>query len=537
MLLPTTPVWPSYWTAKERQCANALAVMAQQWDAERLFLAAIADNALRPVELATEGDYGPLTVTAEILAFCLSPFFGHAPTPTQPITIVQVRQAWQHAEVLLYARQARDIENALRKNEREDEEAQSSRSAVRTVHDFKRVVRSMAYPEQTSRQINEVQGRFDLWFAAHCGVAPQRAVALVWKFSRRGEIVATALVKHCAGVYIGNEELLEDQNLTPSAEQKKQELDEAYLTRLVDGAPDALPCSFEEMEAQLDPPLQKSEWDGFISLLGLTPSMRQTIYDLEEMRRFPVVALGDGRIYFVDLGHTLDVLWEAFDARAKEDQAFYQKYQNRRSAWLEEQTALCLERIFGSQSISRSLLYPNPDKPGDEAELDALALWGNFGVLVECKAKQFRTETQLERHEDGSVGDAGRLASDLAANVVEAFKQAERALRFIEETNEPVFREKATKRLVPIQKAPDGVFYLLTVSLLEQGGIANYRAALQDLGLFPDGISSLSLTIWELDIILGTRHHQPVLRWPRCLFALHQTPSRTATRKLRYIRG
>ncbi|RYZ79942.1 MAG: hypothetical protein EOP04_26785 [Proteobacteria bacterium] len=133
--------------------------------------------------------------------------------------------------------------------------------------------------------------------------------------------------------------------------------------------------------------------------------------------------------------------------------------------------------------------------------MDALALWGPFGILVESKAKQFRVESQLRRRDDGSFGDAGRLATDLDANIVDAFKQAQRALRFIEATDHPIFKEKETQRLIPIRKSSDGAFYLLTVSLLEQGGIANYRSALQEIGLFSDGISSLALTIWELDII------------------------------------
>ena len=104
-----------------------------------------------------------------------------------------------------------------------------------------------------------------------------------------------------------------------------------------------------------------------------------------------------------------------------------------------------MSRIFPLQHLYQNLTYPDPDKSdGSTTELDIAVHWGPFLILLEAKAKQFRLESQL--------GDIGRLRSDIKANVEDAFDQARRAAKYIDQTNKPEFIEPSTGRRLIMSK-------------------------------------------------------------------------------------
>ncbi len=141
-----------------------------------------------------------------------------------------------------------------------------------------------------------------------------------------------------------------------------------------------------------------------------------------------------------------------------------------------------------------NLAYPDPDKDiGSVAEIDSIVNWGPFLVLVEAKAKQFRTESQL--------GDAGRLRSDIKANIEDAFEQGKRAARYIRETDFPEFKEYKRNRKLRIDKSKIHRTYFLTVSQHHLCGLATHLTDLQELGLFKDGEYPFSTSIADLETV------------------------------------
>ncbi len=130
---------------------------------------------------------------------------------------------------------------------------------------------------------------------------------------------------------------------------------------------------------------------------------------------------------------------------------------------------------------------------GSTAELDFAVLWPPFVVLIEAKARQFRIESQL--------GDPGRLRTDIKTNIEDAFEQAKRVLRYIDNTDKPEFVEIGTNRKLSLEK--HGIFqtYLMTVSQHHFAGPVNHFAELQGLGLFKSGEYPLSICIADLEMI------------------------------------
>jgi hypothetical protein len=212
--------------------------------------------------------------------------------------------------------------------------------------------------------------------------------------------------------------------------------------------------------------------------------------DPVEVSKRPLFVLPNNRVFFVGGSHILDLLWIGFENAAKA----CQKYQKYKSEWLEKKIAEYLPKMFPSKNIYRNLTYPNPDKSdGSIAEIDFVIEWGPFLVLIEAKAKQFRMESQL--------GDAGRLRTDIKANVEDAFEQARRASRHIEESSVPKFIECKSGQELIVNKNNIQRTYLLTVSQHYLAGLATDLAALKSLELFKDGEYPISLCLADLEII------------------------------------
>ncbi|MBI2846661.1 MAG: hypothetical protein HYX82_02130 [Chloroflexi bacterium] len=231
-----------------------------------------------------------------------------------------------------------------------------------------------------------------------------------------------------------------------------------------------------------------------IRLIGMTAEDRSRMSAPVDVRQRPLFVLPDKRAILVDISNGLDTLWEAFERVAKADQQFFSRYQKRKAGWLEDRVAACLSSIFPSHSIYRNLTYADPDKAnGSTAELDAAVAWGPFLVLVECKAKQFRLESQL--------GDIGRLRSDIRANVEDAFDQAKRAARYVHDTAAPIFVESSTGRQLAVQKDRIRRIYLITVSQHLLAGLATRLSMFQGLGLFRNGEYPLSISIADLETV------------------------------------
>lgn len=228
--------------------------------------------------------------------------------------------------------------------------------------------------------------------------------------------------------------------------------------------------------------------------MGMTADDRSKMSDPVDVRTRPLFVLPDKRLVLVDISNGLDALWDAFERLAKADQATFDDYQRRKAEWLEGRVIGHLTKLFPSHTVYGNLTYPDPDKPeGSTAELDAAVLWGPFLVLVEAKAKQFRLESQL--------GDIGRLRTDIKANVEDAFDQARRAARYVNDSPTPIFTETSSGRKMEVQKDHLRRTYLLTVSQHLLAGLATKLSLFENLGLFRDHEYPLSISIADLETV------------------------------------
>jgi len=475
-----------------------LVKLAESVDAVKLFVAVFANISFGPEGSTSEITHGDVPAKIETLAYCAYPFFGKSKEEISPWHINEC------IEILDRILALRLIVPLLPKDESEHDPLEE---IVGTVRMHAEVVRGSAFPEQTASEIISIQGHFEQRFKKVAGVGPARAQALLWSIIRAEERAVNAILPgvrenaQAAGKAWqeikkktpGSREPEENKILKVLKDRRTAEMFE-FVSELSEVAVKIIPVGWEDID-DLEPLPTLEEWDGLIGLIGMTMDYREAISEIVEVRRRPLFVLPDRRVILIDISNALDVLWENFERVAKMDQSFFSgQYQREKARWLQGKTADYLSRIFTEQYIYQNLRYPDPDKnDGSTVELDIAVHWGPFLILLEAKAKQFRLESQL--------GDIGRLRSDIKANVEDAFDQAKRAARYIDQTDNPEFIEAATGRQLKVFKNEIRRVYLITVSQHLLAGLATRLSMFRDLGLFRGEELPLSISIADLDIV------------------------------------
>lgn len=245
----------------------------------------------------------------------------------------------------------------------------------------------------------------------------------------------------------------------------------------------------------MNPPATDQEWKALCNLIGMSTQTREGMNNPILVRQRPLFVLPDSRVLLGDISNALDCLWNSFEQIAKNDKGFYDKqYQRQKSEWMESKVHELLKQIFPSGHIYHKLSYPDPDRyECSTAELDFAILWPPFLILIEAKARQFRIESQL--------GDPARLRTDVKVNIEDAFEQAKRALRYIDNTDKPEFVEIGTGKKLSFSKKDIYRTYLLTISQHHFAGLVNHFAEMQSLGLFKPGEYPLSVCLADLEMI------------------------------------
>jgi hypothetical protein len=453
-------------------------------------MAVAASISFGPEETMTEANFGTVPVKLELLAYYIYPFFGKC---NKNITPYHTNECLQSLDALLHSYTIGEF----RTESSEDPIA----VVVNDVQAEARIVRGSAYPEQTSLEIEEVQGKFEDWFSKELRVGPIRAIKILKSIHQCMEnkfnIYLPEIKKHAREFGDKWEEANKKRDKKTRDEQlmlrrfanKKAAQWYGYIEGLNEVALEAVAVDPSDI-TEIEPKLTKEEWEGLINLIGLTMQDRKGMVDPVEVSKRPLFVLPNGRVFFVYGSHILDLLWDRFENVAK----ISPKYQKHKSEWLEKKVAEYLSKMFPLNSIHKNLTYPDPEKgDGAIAEIDFVIEWGPFLVLIEAKAKQFRMESQL--------GDAGRLRTDIKANVEDAFEQARRALRYIGKNPTPKFIECKSGQELIINKSNVQRTYLLTVSQHYLAGLATDLAALKNLELFKDGEYSVSLCLADLEII------------------------------------
>ena len=482
------------------QAASQIESLAQSVDAVKLFCAVVANVAFAPEGTITEASHGHVPAMVETMAYYLYPFFGTC--DTADATPAQVTECIHNLNKLVSMRPFVGFAPG------QDAGVQDDVAAIASfVRMNAEMIRGSAYPEQTAREIIKIQGHFDGWFSNVTHISPDRAQHILWAIIRRQEDALNSRLADIREELMTAADLWRQSSETPAYHRPPEEDDllelstgaepaceHEIMTSLMIAASDTIPVGKEDI-TELEPRIISEEWDGLIELIGMTTQDRISMSAPVDVRQRPLFVLPDKRLILVDISNGQDALWDAFDAKAKADTAFFgTKYQPHKSEWLETSVVTCLRTIFPSESVYQNLKYPDPDKnDGSETQLDAAAVWGPFLILVEAKAKQFRLESQL--------GDVGRLRDDLKDNIEDAFGQARRAAKYIHLTPSPEFKESATGRRLTVQKDQVIRTFLITVSLHHLAGLATRLSQLQDLGLFRDGEFPFSISNADLETI------------------------------------
>jgi hypothetical protein len=458
---------------------------AAQIDCEHAFLSLATSQVFRmsSEEGYQEIEHGMIPALVELAAFYLYPSFGESQERDHGI----YQKLFDALEKLNSLRGLTTVFGI------DQSDSELAKLQVR-LQLYAESVRGSSYPLQIRLRIESVQGIHENWFKAKAGIGPMRALEILECFEKlandnfkQGKSRFEDLTEQMFAL-AGK---LSDSN-DPTIEADRERLG-IEMKSFIDDSSETLAVSFEQIRAELGG-LESLEWDALAKLIGTTKESRAQLTHPRELRSRPVFFLGQERFLIVDFASAFDAIFEAFDELTRTDQSFRdRKYVPKMAKWMEDETIRCFGRIFPASSIYSNLVYPDPDNPGSEAELDGAILWRPFLVLSEVKGKQFRSRSRL--------GDPSRLRSDLKDSIEEAFDQASRAIRFLESKDEVVFKERNTGRELKVRKGEIRRVYPVSVTLHHFGGLATQLAMLERLGLFKDASYPWSLSLADLDTI------------------------------------
>ncbi len=435
-----------------------------------------------------ETEHGLIPALLELAAFYLYPHFGHSDN-RDPGRIQAIIDA------LTELNQFRGINTAFQIDSGDPEfdmlQVQTRLNAE--------AVRGSSYPPQTKRRIENIQGEFETWFHRKAGIGPLLALKVFDAFDQalNDNFHATkakfnAFRNRADSQFTGMESAPQNSQPARDTEDIAFALKNEFL-KLMEEMSQAPPPSFEQI-AKIVPELGRTEWNALRNLIGLTPESRKQYTEPRDIKARPVYFLSKDRFILVDLSSAYDALFDAFDQLTRTESSFRDKhYCPHLSKWMESEVYSYMLRLFPADAVYQQLLYPDPDHPGGEAELDVAVKWGRFLVLCEVKGKQFRPRSR--------IGDPSRLRSDLKDNIEEAFDQTARATRFIQNSSQSIFVEKGSGRKLVVKKDYLIKIFPISVTLHHFGGLATQLAVLKNIGLFKGSAYPWSVSLADIDIV------------------------------------
>jgi len=319
-------------SAELEQAVSQIESLAQSVDAVKLFCAVVANVAFAPEGTISEASHGHVPATVETMAYYLYPFFGTC--DNADVTPAQVTECINNLNTLVLMRHL--VGFAAGKDVGAEDDVRAIASMVRM---HTEVVRGSAYPEQTAREIKEIQGHFETWFANSTGITPDRAQGLLWAIIRRQEEELNSTLTEIREELMTAVRSRQQMDQTPASHRTSEG---HYLTEDTTGtesagaqeiitslniaASGAIPVGLGDITA-LHPCPAAEEWESLIELVGMTT---QGV----DVRQRPLFVLPDNRVMLVDISNAMDALWDAFEATSRADHVFYQTYQRARSAKL-----------------------------------------------------------------------------------------------------------------------------------------------------------------------------------------------------------
>lgn len=238
--------------------------------------------------------------------------------------------------------------------------------------------------------------------------------------------------------------------------------------------------------------LSSDEFQAISSLIGVSKDIFHTIGDI---RYYPLIQI-DNKSILLTQNSALDAILYHLDNMIKVE--YGDKFKKFKANYTENMAFEALCRIFRSENIYKNLSYPDPTKDDvkSTAELDIAVKYGRFLILCEIKSKQLR--------EESLAGDKSKLRSDLKANIEDSYKQAQRAIKYIESVDEAKFTEIKSQRLLQVKKDDIDKIYIVSACYEPLADIGTRLNHTHGLSLFIDKNYPFSISINDLDVISYT---------------------------------
>jgi hypothetical protein len=482
------------------ELAAELTTIARIVDAAELFSVLAPLMAFGPRDGMHEAKYGTVPVQIEHLAFHLWPYAydgSQRPFPTAE----QIQRCLDMMPELVLNQSAATAEDGVEVTEEETD------FLLHSLRMHSRIVRGSAYPEQTEEEIIGIQGKFDKWFERQTGISPTRAASLLFVILAAEEEHGTKVLQDCrnradeakaawdTAKAKPDGQLTETEQLLLRRFPTKNDAATAYrVFGLEKSLCATVPVSYETARQSL-PELTETEWMGLQNLIGLTSDNRARMTDPFEVRATPLYVLPDGRVFLADISNAMDALWEKYDIKAHGDADFFDRsYVRHRTTWVESKVAEYMTRIFPSEIVHKNVRYPDPTRPGGEAEADILVTWGPFLAVIEVKAKAISPETLN--------GNPIAVRRDVKKTIVDPMVQAERILKYISSTGNPLFKEGKTHKTFTVAPTIPPKTFSIAVS---QHHLSGLSTDLKQLEFLNPGrktcIYPLSICLADLDVI------------------------------------
>lgn len=238
--------------------------------------------------------------------------------------------------------------------------------------------------------------------------------------------------------------------------------------------------------------LHTDEFEAISSLIGVS---KDILHKVSDIKYYPLIQIGEQSI-LITQNSALDAILYHLDNILKVE--YGDKFKKFKANYTENMAFEALCRIFRSENVYRNLSYPDPTKDDGRSttELDIAVKYGRFLLLCEIKSKQLR--------EESLAGNQSKLRSDLKANIEDSYRQAQRAIKYIESLDIAEFKEIKTQRLLQVKKEDIDKIYLISACYEPLADIGTRLNHTHELSLFIDKNYPFSISISDLDVISYT---------------------------------
>jgi len=429
---------------------------------------------------STSKYFRPAAVAIELNAWVLYPYFDKG-TDRNPALIQQsidALEAYQKSYAI--AEMFSGTEIGL--------DAQGNNSLMTHLRLHSANVRGSAYPIQVEQRIRGVLAPFENHFRSGYGIGAIRALdiakAILFQMEDNlnsdRKVLEELMLQGVEHFNQGNEGKMALESLSEQFHQRMEGLGDQWVP------------TFDQIAQRING-LSWDEWNALSKCVGMTPTSRNLLSTPIEVQDHPIYFVRSDQAFAGQGTAVLDAIFHFFDSHARGTAELVNQYGDRVSEWMESEIARYLKRIFPAECVIENACYPNPDIEGHEAETDAVVVWGPILIVVEAKGRKV--------DQAGFRGVNRKLKNAIAGNIQDAFFQADRVIRALNNSATLIFKEKHSGRKVSVSHGNLRRVMPISVTLEHLMGIPTRLAITQRLGLFKGGAYPWSVSIDDLDVI------------------------------------